>query len=289
MLVGFLVKGMRYPSNYKKILKKGIELDPSSFSKIIEIFGSDGTLYEKILDIQKKSQSKVLHDLKHLVSALQRTVENSHVKSATENLDPSSDDINVLKETAKDVYNILGAIKVQFELSDFVLAPETADFNDQEEIDLYRIFEKYSIMYQAISERDEKNIEMIRQNYFVRASRLLPKVFVLLPPILIQNAIKHSMDGTNIEVKVEIIGGKVKMCVRSYGSIIPTEIRTEIWKQGVQYIHENDTRKGGGGFGLYLAKTIADKCGFSISYDGDFVELLSGVPVGWNTFTCCDP
>jgi hypothetical protein len=252
---------------------------------VLKLFAAEGEVQKNAIENQKRGESRALHDLKHLVTALVRVVESNDVRVATERFAPATTaNVEIMKSTITSVFHILGAIKNQVEMADYILAPEASEFVASRDIDVYPLFEKNVRIYNLLAEMQGKTIVMSRPLRFVSGHRILRENFVLIPAILLQNAIKYSLDNTTTTVEVTESREKLRIVVKSTGAIIPPSERQRIWKMGEQYVHRNDTSKGGSGFGLFLAKSICDATGFAISYEGLRTGERNGGPVGENQF-----
>lgn len=281
---GFLLKGSKYPTDYKTLIKNGYQLDASAIQTIVSLFSSGERIEKDTLARENKALGTALHDLKHLISALMRTVETNDVRIATEEIPSETWQTEIMRRTIKSVYNILGVVKSQISMSDYILAPEATDFTQEVEIDIYKLFEKNVYIYNTLAEMQKKTIRISAPYGYVKAIRVLKENFVLLPGVLLQNAIKYSLDDTETVVEVTQQRGQTKISVNSTGSIIPPLEQARIWHKGEQYIHSNDTNKGGGGYGLFLAKSICTGSGFTIHYEGSPKEMFRGIPIGENRF-----
>lgn len=282
---GFLVKGEKYPNNYKKILRKGIELDQSALNALVGRFGPNGTIADKLSDLKKEGQSQTLHDLKHFINVISRTVENSEVKSAENTVNPSQSQIKLLQQVTLEVYQILGAIKNQIELADFIIAPEGFVNSENVEIDVFRLFHKNVNIYEVLAVQQGKNIRIHAVGGTINVTILAPEPFTLLPAILLDNAIKYSAKESTIDVMVEIIDGKISVSVVSFGAIVPEDERESIWKRDHRYSHPNLVRRPGSGYGLFLASQICDISNFDITYHCTINTYYRDVPFGSNKFT----
>jgi hypothetical protein len=286
VLMGFLLKGTKYPKNYKTILSDGFELGKESIDRVSSIFCQGGPVHEKLLDYERKTDSRILHDLKHLLSALERVAQKREIEEAVRNYSPEN--WGILREASDKVYKIVSAIKNQISLADFIIAPDITKFSSIIETNIDGVFKGNIDIYNVLAIPAEKFIEPIRRNPgVIDATRRVNETFVLLPAILLENALKHST-GRNIQVEVRLIDDILSICVKSYGPIVPEAMRGQIWKLGQQYTHKNSTKKGGSGFGLYLAKKICADSNFDISYDGQYIREENGVPVGFNSFVVAE-
>ena len=281
---GFLVKGVKYPSNYKQILRKGIELDKESFEELLELFSPTSALAAAALDFRKRGQSQALHDLKHLISALTRIIERNEVRIAQESHRPTPQDVSLLQSVVNEVYQILGAIKNQIELSDFIITPEAAEMGQDQEIDIYGLFFKNVNIYNVLANPQGKNIEMWAVGGIVQTKRVLPASFTLLPAILLDNAMKYSVKGNSMVVKISEQDKKITLVVESRGATVPEEKQGEIWGEGTRFAHPELTERPGSGFGLFLAKRICEMAGFEITYRCEVDDYRGNVPFGLNQF-----
>jgi hypothetical protein len=283
---GFLLKGRRYPGNYKMLLQTGYELTSEEVRRVTNAYrGLDAPIQNLIAESEKRGASRVLHDLKHLVTALVRVVESSEVERVTIRYTQFSNaDVEFMRGTIGAVYNILGAVKNQIEMSDYIIAPDASEFLQKREMDIYKLFEKNVHIYKVLAEYDEKNVEIASKTGYTYGSRVLSNNFVLLPAILLENAIKYSVTGSTIFVDLAERRGKLSVEVNSFGTIVPEPQRPGIWELGNQYIDRNDTSKGGGGYGLFLARAICNATGFEIAYQAEYEETRRGIPMGWNRF-----
>jgi len=290
--VGFLINGEKYPHNYKQLLASGFSITADALSKSVLNFGKQGRLHAIALDLQSRGESAALHDLKHLIAALSGVIENHNIGRITRSMSYSIDgtDAKLVKDTLFDVYNVLGAIKNQISLSDYIVSPQIAAQSDTTEIDIYRLFEKNVYIYRVLANVEEKRIECKTvNNEYISAKRQLKEVFNLLPSILIENAIKYSYRGTNIDIVFEMKKGALSIAVRSRGPVIPADSKDLIWDKGGRFVHPNEPTKAGSGHGLYLAREICSATGFSISYRAENLANTGGTVSGDNIFTIQDP
>lgn len=281
---GLIVKGRKY-DGYKKLAGRSLILENDVFENVLRSFSRNGVLKNILRDVHSTSESQALHDLKHLIGIMQHIVKRREVEAATKTEMPNEEQVQVLKKTVDDVYNVLGAVHNQIQMSDFIIAPDIVKHEEDMEIDVYSLLYKSKLIYQVLARQYGKWIHMEPPRKFIDGKRTLSPTFGLLPHILLQNAIKYSVDGATIYVRCWERFGRIAFDVKSYGPIVPNSEARQIWSYGGQYVHENDTPKPGSGFGLYLAREICRLSNFEISYDyGEPVRGEGDVPVGWNTF-----
>ncbi|WP_417793321.1 ATP-binding protein [Terasakiella pusilla] len=285
VIIGFLLKGNKYPKNYKTLMKDGIELTSDSLQKLKKDVSLGGKVSEKIQEVQNLGKNKALHDIKHLINALMRQIDSKKIIDIS-NRNPkyySNEDITKLKDCIISSSHILSAIENQINMADYIVAPDFTKFSDKANTDIFKLMHKSSQIYNSIALPAGKEIIVTRSGAFINAEREIKEHFALLPAILLQNAIKYSTSD-KITVIFECNQNLIEFRVESKGPIVPEAERDKIWKLGGQFIHQNDTNKGGNGFGLYLASKICDDCGFTINYISDKLTEKDGIPIGSNTF-----
>lgn len=281
--VGLLVKGKKYPRNFKQIKRKGIELDPEALSGLLKKFSNEGELASKIHSIKQSAQSQALHDLKPLISVLTSKVERGEVELAQKADVLSPEQTRLLQSLAFEVFQILGAIKNQVDLADYIVAPDAISSKSASVKPLHGIWMKHVKIYETLAEPYGKRIELSNtpgNDIHI----VVPDVFLLLPSILLDNALKYSANNSVIRVLFSDNDGETVTTVSSYGAIVPEVERGRIWGVGERVSFRQLVQPPGSGYGLYLAKQICDISGFEISYEAIPQGKIRGVPSGLNNF-----
>lgn len=81
--------------------------------------------------------------------------------------------------------------------------------------------------------------------------------------ILLQNAIKYGQEGTEIQVTVSHLDGRIRAEVKNFGSVIPKEELEHVFEKF--YRASNHGAKDGSGLGLVVADNIVKRHGGEIS------------------------
>jgi signal transduction histidine kinase len=96
---------------------------------------------------------------------------------------------------------------------------------------------------------------------------------------LLDNALRHTPDGTEVQLSLEMIGQRVRFQVRDHGPGIDAD--------DIQYLTQRFWRNGqstGCGLGLAIVQAIVQRCGCGLHFDsrpdGLRVELTMPVQVG---------
>jgi signal transduction histidine kinase len=96
-------------------------------------------------------------------------------------------------------------------------------------------------------------------------SEVDPALFQQLLMILLDNAIRYSPSGSNVEVEVKRLASEIEIDVKDEGSGIPAEAREKIFER---FYREDQSRSRtvveGAGLGLSIARWIAGAHGGSV-------------------------
>ena len=87
--------------------------------------------------------------------------------------------------------------------------------------------------------------------------------------ILIDNAVSHSSEHSEITVRLKKSRGKAKLTVENQGKPIPKEDLQRIFDRYYRTDASRSRDTGGFGLGLAIAKTVAEKHGGSITAESD--------------------
>jgi PAS domain S-box-containing protein len=100
---------------------------------------------------------------------------------------------------------------------------------------------------------------------------------------LLDNAIRHTPDGTPVDVTLAASHGRVRVSVRDHGGGIAKELREELFSPFSRRASDQEGRFGGLGLGLYICKGIVTLHGGTIGVESDevsgttfFFELPTG-------------
>lgn len=181
----------------------------------------------------------------------------------------------------KDLYNALQLITSQLGMIDVVSNPESIAFGTKKPINLYRMFDKYMILFKHHRTFSKKNLQFeIRSNYKVQSSFCYESI-EFIPLILLDNAIKYSSPYSTIQIVFKQNHKKVKISVKNIGAFVKDENETFLFDKFYRGpAGDNHTHKGLG-VGLWVAKNIINSHDSRLIYDKDRSEESD---VGLNIF-----
>lgn len=86
---------------------------------------------------------------------------------------------------------------------------------------------------------------------------------------LMSNAAKFSPAGSKVEISMELIGEKVRVCVTDHGIGIPESFKPRIFGKFAQADGSNTKKQGGTGLGLNISKIIIEQFDGSINFESE--------------------
>jgi light-regulated signal transduction histidine kinase (bacteriophytochrome) len=198
-----------------------------------------------------RKQSVALHEIRKLNRNVKQTAERLCGRESPEDPDQASPELVRILKTSE-------LMSYQFEVLE-LLANEgltSLPLNTQSEI--YRIFDKCVRIYQP--ERSNRIAIHAMPGYGNPVVMVCEKTFPIIPTVLIENAIKHSVKDSHIRVDLSRIGGN---CVVNISSVASSDVElTEaIFERGVRA----NTDVEGSGNGLHLAQLVARQHGTRIT------------------------
>ena len=146
---------------------------------------------------------------------------------------------------------------------------------------LYKIVK----IYENDFHEDKSKIEFTGKSYKYLSGE--KEYFEILVKAIVENALKFSTD-KRIGPKIKIFeeGNMLFIEIASYGRLIPTEEREDIYTRGYRSkIHEHTK---GTGMGLFIAKKLAEQFNIEIKYKAEEISVDNAIKLGWNKFilTC---
>jgi signal transduction histidine kinase len=84
---------------------------------------------------------------------------------------------------------------------------------------------------------------------------------------LLDNAIKYSPDGGDVELALERVDGSVRVVVADEGRGIPEDARDQVFERFYRVDPELTGGVGGSGLGLYICREIVHAMGGSIAIE----------------------
>jgi light-regulated signal transduction histidine kinase (bacteriophytochrome) len=180
----------------------------------------------------------------------------------------------------KSLLRSIELLHTRLSMSSIVANPESASFGQKHRVPLYKIFHRMVRLFDELAARRGVSIKM------QGSSRLKPKCFdsiETLALVLVDNAVKYSLQRNSVYVVVSDTDRSVKVAVQSYGPVVPKEMQGKIFERRVRTEAAEAFSSKGSGLGLYIARIVAGAHGFSIHYK--CFDVSSSKTEGWNEFS----
>jgi light-regulated signal transduction histidine kinase (bacteriophytochrome) len=201
-----------------------------------------------------------LHDVTTAVSLVTRNAE-----AIIKGFEGESDEVKIENAPGpmKALLKSIELLHTRLRLSSIVANPASAAFGQKHQTPVYRVFHRMVRLFEELAVKRHVTIKITGASYH---KPLCFESFDTLALVLIDNAVKYSVDGATVDVIIHDTDRSVKVAVQSYGPFVPKEAEERIFERGFRT--EGATRffAQGSGLGLFIAKVVAEVHGFEIRY-----------------------
>jgi len=231
-------------------------------------------------DVEEKAKESIhaLHDIKSLIGSILKTAEELVFDQSGDSID---DKIANTPEELQTIYHSCEVVRSLLQCTDVLVNPEVVVFGKPLERSVHGIFYKLIKVHEKRAQNSGINFRLWNSNNRAK----LYSSFLLIPQILIDNAIKHSERNSEIHIKLyDKPSGEIKVDFSSCGDLVPESEQDRIFERSYRGTNAKTT---GSGLGLYVAQLVAEGNGFSISYKAEPYSQSS--KRGFNHFTFIIP
>lgn len=239
------------PQGRKDVRKEYIVEKGEVFTFLNKIDEIEKHLVKRINENTEKNFS-MFHDFKTSMSIFYSCTQDIINKlpgdSFIEKLEKSDD-------SYKDLYNSLDLITSQLGMIDVIINPKSIYFGTKRPINMYRLFEKIKILFGHLSTK-KKDIEIKLSSEVYVEDCYCYESIEFIPLILLDNALKYSSSGSDIEIKFEHHYGVLKVIVKNIGPLVSDEEIPFIFEKFYRSETGKKFSKEGIGMGLWIAQEI---------------------------------
>ncbi len=159
-------------------------------------------------------------------------------------------------EMAKSVVQLSEMMKSRSDIFDVITNPSIASIRDQS-IHVYRAFDRArkSIISSSASRKLKLLIDGLSNS---RAKAV--QMFDVVPYILLQNAVKYSPDGLDVQINVVEDDTYIYATVSSWGPVLQEGERSKVFQPGFRGSRAELFESQGSGMGLFVIKRLIDFC-----------------------------
>lgn len=211
-------------------------------------------------------------ELTHNAESIVHRTPGEHFRDKLRNCAP---EIRTIVKSAR----ILGDI---FEAMRLYNNPDAAQFQDKEEIEVYRVIDKIVSILQARSDgQDTGPIRLKGSGY---GSYSLRQSFQMIPLALIQNAQQYLAEG-EVLVCIEETYQGMKVSVENCGPLITEHERDDVLQRGSRGVYGRDWKRDSTGLGLYIARVAANANDITLDFSSTPLHReFNGIPIANNCF-----
>jgi signal transduction histidine kinase len=186
---------------------------------------------------------------------------NRTVKQEAERLclQQSPTDPDHAEEALVRIWKSSELMTYQFEILDLIANETLAKLPRKTDSEVYKIFHKCVRIYEVTAAARRIRLSIAGDS---PRSLVCDKTFPIIPTVLLENAIRYSIQNTEVNVRVKRVPGD--RCTISVSSLAPfKESVPDVFAKGVSGIQDDS----GLGVGLFLAQQVARQHGAEIRLD----------------------
>lgn len=204
----------------------------------------------------------LVHDLRQLSTSIHHTTEEAFRYL-------SEDRPDIVNSRLQSIMAMQQMLSIRTDLLDY--SGNAHHYTEAREVAVYRKVDKVVKSFAAYAAT--KGISLHKAGSSIKKSAG-PDVLEIVPYVLLDNAIKYSPKGNDIDIKIHDAADTVRFSVKSAGPIITPEERKSIFEKGVRGDAARRSGIRGSGAGLFVAKQVVDQFGGKISVETSSSEFI---------------
>jgi signal transduction histidine kinase len=206
------------------------------------------------------------HDLKNPISTLNQTVELVELGGLEE-----GDFESVIKELKKQSFHLTNVLNNTLS---WVLTELDQGVIVQEEVDLAKLNEEM-VQTMQVQANQKGQVIVATEKGEVKTAQLEANEVKIILKNFLDNAIKFSPNGAQIELDLNSTNGSIRWEVKNEGPTVPLSLRDGLFEFKVRTSYGTNKEKGTG-MGLPLCKKIADKLEMKLGFEtqGDNLNVF---------------
>ena len=236
---------------------------------------------EQVSNTQKSVDSMV-HELRKLNAQIKEHCDSifSNYGDKDELYQLGPEEYKKLFDRLKTLYVISTMINTRYSLYSYEKNPDVLTLSTPINTNIYKKFDKCRKVL--------KNYQKI--NIFINFSGTAYKIFKayssfeMIPFLLLENAVKYSLNDSEVNVLFESQASKLIIRIESFSPYCSKEELTKITERGFRGKNAMKTNDGSG-IGLYFVKILCDLHGISIAFGSDSNNIRKVDGVAYSIFS----
>jgi hypothetical protein len=235
--------------------------------------------YNEALQVAAKTSIHALHDIKSLIGSILNTAELWVWEQPGESIDEK---VQGSPDALRKIYQSCRLLVSLLQLTDILANPEVASFGEPR---MQRIHGILVLLTRVHEDKATRRGITFRLKGHTYTQVPLYSSFIVLPHVLLDNAIKHSDPNTEIHIAIEDLPrGVLQVDISSCGDLIPVNERLRIFEP---HVRGTNVKATGSGLGLYIARLVAKANGCVLTYRPE--PYKGSETRGFNHFTFMIP
>lgn len=215
-------------------------------------------LYETALRGQATAAVASLHEVKSQIGNILNTAESWIQEQVGATFDEQVDRAPAHLRT---IHHACKIILLLLRYTDILANPDSITFGGKSPRSIHGMAYSFQRIFRARALKRGMDIKLSGRSF---GKAMTHESFSIIPLVLIDNAIKHSISGSDIIIRCnDTLSSTIVFEIESDGHVIPEPHRALVFRMGVR---SNNTTAHGSGLGLYIAQQIAQAHGIEIRY-----------------------
>ncbi len=282
-LFGLLVKG--YLPKLPRKKKKELNETHYSVEQIQKWEQNTRELIDSIIEFKDrkiKDNFSLFHDIIPTISIIFRTVE-SIINSVDG--DSFEEKVENADNKIKTLYHSIDLLDNRLKIMPLLSNPDSVKYGQVTKCSPYKVFDKVRRLFFETASRKGVRLNL-DSNEYINIEPMVYDSFMILPFLLIENAIKYSLKNHHVDILFTKKKNSVLVTVSSFGPIVQELNVSKIFEQGFKDPNAQKFSSKGSGIGLFLANIVAKAHNFDIIYSNQKGEIdENGIEMGINEFS----
>lgn len=228
-----------------------------------------------------KESLNPLHDVKTAISLIFRNTEALIMQENGDTIDEKIENSDPYK---KSLFKSVALLEERIKLMDLISNPSAASHGQRRRTPVYKVIDKLVKVHYELAHKKNIRLRLVGSSY---NTPFLYESFSTVPLVLLDNAIKYSIENQDVIIKViDLPQNAVSVSIESYSPYINQNLKKKIFEKGARGSYAHYVAHQGSGMGLFLARIVADANGFTIEHsDNGQKTCLNGIEYTVNTFS----
>ena len=267
IFTGFRVKGKFNDRKANSKIKKtdnNLVISEEQLTQYIEEYKCYLKLY-----YEKNCLDKFVPELVHDIRKYNATIKTKsyQIINQSNNRRGKNKEIN---EYGLSIKAMSEYITSRLDIYNYLYAGKSLKDSEPSDVNFFNIFDKLRKCLNEVSR--DKNITINLECYGECSYLKLYESAEHIPFLILDNAIKYTTFGEQINIKINDDIYKQEIILQSYGVKIDDNEKEKIFERGYRGKHAKDYCNDGSGIGLYFLKQVCDANNLIITIDSEYID-----------------